>query len=173
MRISKLIAAGLASSLVACAGVSIAPLSRDEANNAHKTGSSVKGYVVHAPVVVVEVSRGCIGKEDKACEATEIQCKAGTPFVMPDYSRPFLVDVKSGFGKAGVDVTLTNGWLLSSIKDNSDNTALPLGLLNKLPVLKTSNVTDAANSKDCLPGLYRLEFDAKDGTLKLAHMPYR
>jgi len=38
--------------------------------------------------------------------------------------KPYLIDVKSGLGKAGTDVTIIDGWRLGNVKDNSDNTAI-------------------------------------------------
>jgi len=35
-----------------------------------------------------------------------------------------LIDIKSGIGKAGADITIIDGWRLGSVKDNSDNTAM-------------------------------------------------
>ena len=172
MKTAKPLVIGLVFCLSACAGVNITPLSAQEASVLHQKSNGAKGYVVHAPVVVVEISRVCVGKEgNKPCEASEMQCKAGAPFVMPDYSRPFLVDVRSGFGKAGVDVSFTSGWLLSSVKDNSDN-AGPLGLLGKLVGLKAAFIgLDGGGSDTCPYGLYRVQFDAKEGGLELARIP--
>jgi hypothetical protein len=62
-------------------------------------------------MVVVEVSQKevCSAQDAKGkCTGDSvISCSAGTPFVLPDTSKPFLVNSKSGFGKAGVDVAIT------------------------------------------------------------------
>lgn len=151
--------------LSGCAGVDIKPISQDQALRAHQAGSSASGYIVYEPVVVVEVSQKdvCVAKDDKGnCKAQETRCSAGTPFVLPDYSKPYLVDVKSGFGKSGVDITITDGWRLGNVKDNSDNTAV-LGTVEKLLGIKSPTVIEAAKAGNCkTPGLYRLTID-KDG----------
>jgi len=151
----------LAVGVAGCAGVDITPLSPAEEAAAHAGGTNRKGYIVYEPMVVVEVSQKelCNAPDDKgACKgATTTACSAGTPFVLPDTSKPFLVNAQSGFGKAGVEIAITNGWQLGSIKDNSDNTAL-LGTLEKVLAL-TGAKTLARETKggQCKAGLYRVE----------------
>ena len=111
-------------------------------------------------MVVVEVSQKevCNAQDarGKCTGASVISCSAGTPFVLPDTSKPFLVNSKSGFGKAGVDVAITNGWQLGSIKDNTDNTAL-LGTLDKIIALGAKSFArDGAGEQCKASGLYRV-----------------
>jgi hypothetical protein len=152
----------LAASLAGCAGVDITPLSPAEEAAAHAGGTTRKGYIVYEPMVVVEVSQKevCGAQDDKgACKgATVVACSAGTPFLLPDTSKPFLVNAQSGFGKAGVEIAITNGWQLGNIKDNSDNTAL-LGTLEKvLGLAAARSVTrEGAVGKCKAPGLYRVD----------------
>lgn len=150
--------------LSGCAGVNIKPISRDQAVNAHTEGSTASGYIVYEPIVVVEISQKdvCVDKDDKGnCKSQETRCSAGAPFVLPDYSKPYLVDAKSGFGKSGVEITITDGWRLGNIKDNSDNTAV-LGTVEKLIGLKSALITESAKSNNCqAPGLYRVTVDEK------------
>ena len=115
-RILAVLAAVLCS---ACAGVSINPISIDKAKQAHASDGNLKGYIFYSPVVVVELSDKvvCLAqKPNQECERSEVTCSAGTPFVLPDYSKPFVVDIHSGFGKAGADISFKDGWLLSQVK---------------------------------------------------------
>lgn len=92
-----------------------------------KDSNKKKGYFVYEPIVVVEISdeTQCLEKKGETCSKMGTpKCKVGTPFYLPNYKRPYLVNSKTGFGKAGVDVTITNGWQIGSIKDSTDNTAL-------------------------------------------------
>jgi hypothetical protein len=115
-------------------------------------------------MIVVEVAlrEVCAAKNDKnACVETETRCAIGEPKVLPDLAKPFLVDIKSGFGKAGVDVTIVDGWRLGNVKDNSDNTAI-LGLVEKLavPLLARAEAGATARRVGCrAPGLYRVEIE--------------
>lgn len=155
----------IAASVAGCAGLDITPLSPDQDKAAHAGGTALKGYVIYAPMVVVEVTRKTVcskPKPDGQCEGTlEVTCTAGTPFTMPDPTRPFLVNAQSGFGKAGVEVTITNGWQLGSLKDNSDNTAI-LGLIEKLLPLRAVPALAAPSPDTCKAGLYRATYDGQN-----------
>jgi hypothetical protein len=160
----------LTASIAGCAGLDITPISPAEEAAAHAGRSDVKGYIVYAPMVVVEISQKelCNAQDAKgACKGTSTTtCSAGAPFLLPDASRPFLVNVRSGFGKTGVEVAITNGWQLGNIKDNSDNTAL-LGTLEKLlPLLGARSITGEAPTGQCkAPGLYRVNLAPAGVTL--------
>jgi len=149
--------------LTGCAGLEMTTLRPDQVTNARlATGTPLEGYVVYEPIVTVEVSIKdvCLaGKDDNGkCKAqTVTQCAASTPFLLPDYSRPYLIKSKSGLGKAGIDIAITDGWRLANIKDNSDNTAI-LGTFEKLLGLK-SGVPDAGGTKCKAPGLYRVTLE--------------
>lgn len=155
--------------LTGCAGLSIAPISPDKANKAHTDGASVSGYIVYHPMVVVEVAERevCLKRGAKGeCEKSETRCAVGSPFVMPDYSKPYVVDIKSGFGKAGAEVEIVDGWRLGKAKDTADNTAV-LGLLEKIAeakILKAAPQDGVAKCK--VPGLYRVSIS--DGVVELA-----
>lgn len=143
-----------------CAGVSITPISNQQAVNAHSDGTTNNGYIVYEPIVVVEVSQKevCVQKDKNGkCLQTETRCSVGTPFTLPDYSKPYLVEVKSGFGKAGVEIEIKDGWMLGKVKDISDNTAV-LGLVEKLLGLeKAAFFPGAKPSGGCeAPGLYKV-----------------
>jgi hypothetical protein len=146
------------------------PISPDTADKAHSNAGSVKGYIVYEPVVVVELTlrTTCveIGQDGKTCSKQEIVCSAGAPFVLPNYSKPYLIDIKSGFGKAGVEVSFKDGWLLNSVKDSSDNTAV-LTAVGKIFGLNLSSSAGSAKAltedRKCkAPGLYRV-VSSKDG----------
>lgn len=159
--------------LIGCAGVDITPITHDRAQNAHEAGSTDKGYIVYEPAIFVEVSKKevCVAKDDKGnCKVQETTCSVGAPFVMPDYKKPYLVNVKSGFGKSGADITITDGWRLGNVKDNSDNTAI-LDMVGKIVGLgsKAFNERPAEKAGSCkAPGLYRM--DIENNTLKLTEM---
>ncbi|MEW6077653.1 MAG: hypothetical protein AB1724_07575 [Thermodesulfobacteriota bacterium] len=148
-------------SIAGCAGLDITPISPTDEIAAHSGDKKLKGYVVYEPMVVVEVSQKevCGEKDDKGnCKgATYITCAAGAPFLLPDTSKPFLVNVRSGFGKTGVDVAITNGWQIGNIKDESDNTAL-LGTVEKLldAAIKKGISPDPISGKCKAPGLYHV-----------------
>ena len=148
--------------LAGCSGVEIRPIAREDAESAHSARSIAAGYIVYAPVVVVEIAqrRLCVRKDSKGnCEEEEVRCAAGTPFVLPDRSKPYLINFRSGFGKAGAGVSIADGWRLSGIKDTADNQSV-LGFLGKLPGLAGVRVPDSvAGGGDCPPGLYRVDAD--------------
>lgn len=149
-------------SLAGCAGLDIASLSIEAANDAHSQGKEVKGYIVYHPMVVVEVAEKelCVVKNEKGqCTNVKNVCGVGEPKVLPDYSKPYLLTPKSGLGKAGVDVKIEEGWRLGGIKGESDNTAL-LGVLAAAGGIGTSGqgpVSDAAISGCSDSGLYQLK----------------
>ena len=150
----------LAASLAGCSGLEITPLSPAEEAASHAGGTGLRGYIVYEPMVVVEVSQKevCSAPDarGKCTGDSVISCSAGTPFVLPDTSKPFLVNSKSGFGKAGVDVAITNGWQLGSIKDNTDNSAL-LGTLDKIIALGAKSIAREGAAGQCkASGLYRV-----------------
>ncbi len=160
----------LATSIAGCGGLEITPISAAEEAAAHAGGTDLKGYIIYEPMVVVEVSQKelCSGQDERGiCKgATTVTCSAGTPFLLPDTSKPFLVNVRSGFGKTAVDVAITNGWQLGSIKDSSDNTAL-LGTLEKIiPLLGGRSIAREATVGQCrTPGLYRVNHGPSGVTL--------
>lgn len=174
---SRIFAALLIFSLIGCAGVSIKPISLKMALEAHQDSSCnspcINGYIVYEPIVVVEVSQKevCLEKDSKGdCKKQVIRCSAGTPFVLPDYTKPYLVNIKSGIGKSGVDVTISDGWRLGNVKDNSDNTALLGTVGDMLGAFKTfSSLTKPAIDENCkAPGLYRVTVE--NGAVKLTPM---
>lgn len=151
----------LAASIAGCAGLDITPISPADEAASHAGGTSLKGYIIYEPMVVVEVNQKemCSARDAKGnCKgATAATCSAGAPFLLPDTSKPFLVNARSGFGKAGVEVAITNGWQLGNIKDNSDNTAL-LGTLEKiLGLTGARSIAHETTIGQCkAPGLYRV-----------------
>lgn len=160
-----------ACALAGCSGLPTRPISPALERSAHESDGAASGYVVYGPMVVVEVAQRevCIAKNDKgACVDAETRCAIGAPVVLPDLAKPFLVDIKSGFGKAGVDVTIVDGWRLGNVKDNSDNTAI-LGLIEKIavPLLARAEPGATARRSGCrAPGLYRVEIEGS--VVKLA-----
>jgi hypothetical protein len=153
--------------LAGCGGIDVRPISQERALGAHDTGGDERGYIVYEPVVVVEVGprQVCNATESKGKCALHTQCVAGAPFILPDYSRPYLLSAKAGLGKTGLDMTIIDGWRLGSLKDTSDNGAI-LGALEKLAA---RGATDEAGVRGCkAAGLYRVV--AERGDLTLAPM---
>ncbi|HJY76707.1 MAG TPA: hypothetical protein VKE95_08750, partial [Burkholderiales bacterium] len=137
------------------------PISTQQEKAAHSGDSSVRGYIVYAPQVVFSVGEADVCTQplqNGKCPdgATRRLCVVGNPIVLPDFSKPFAVDIQSGLGKAGADVQIADGWRLTGVKDTSDNTAL-LTLLQKAAGLPL-----ASTDKGCgeVAGLYRWKTDA-------------
>jgi hypothetical protein len=166
MRTATWIVAG-ACALAGCSGVEIRPISPDLEREAHQRDGAASGYVVYGPMVVVEIAlrEVCVAKNDRgACVEQEARCAAGAPFVLPDLAKPFLVDVKNGFGKAGVDLAIGDGWRLGSLKADSDNTAV-LGAIEKLALARTGEAAARKAGACRASGLYRVEVDANGAKL--------
>lgn len=140
-----------------CAGVDVRPIDSHQAESAHEAGGDLRGYIVYAPLVVVEVSRqeSCVGKDDKGRCVPGVQCVAGKPFLLPDYSRPYLIDARAGLGRAGLDVTIADGWRLGSLKDSSDNGDL-LGALGRIVTRGGAAAAGSAAGECRAAGLYRI-----------------
>ena len=147
-----------------CSGVDIRPISPALEREAHARDGAASGYVVYGPMVVVEVAvrEVCLTKDKASCE---VRCAAGAPFVLPDLSKPFLVDVRNGFGKSGVDVGINDGWRLGSLKDQTDNSAI-LGSIEKLALSRMGIAADATTKSQpggcAKAGLYRVDFDGRE-----------
>lgn len=159
---------GIASVLLAamaasgCSGLQIASISKDDAGKAHQ-GAGHSGYIVYHPRVLVRVGaeKRCPADKmpDGKCDpknASLDYCEVSPPFYLPDYDKPYRVDVKTGIGKAGVDVAIANGWMLSSFKDNSDNSVL-LGELIKAGVFTKTVAPEVPNqaASKCPAGVYQ------------------
>ena len=162
--------AASALALAGCSGVDIRPISPEVERASHGKDGSASGYVVYGPMMVVEVTprEVCVAKNDKGtCTGTETRCAVGTPFALPDLAKPFLIDIKSGFGKSGVDLTIVNGWQLGGIKAEADNTAI-LSLLEKVavPLLRAGGEVATRRAECRAAGLYRVDIDGN--TVKLA-----
>lgn len=93
--------------LTGCSGISIKGLDKRPANP-----SALAGYLVYEPIVMVAVAQAQHG----GCAVTQ--------FTVPDYRRPYLLGARTGLGKSGVNVTITDGWRLGGFTDNSDNSSL-------------------------------------------------
>lgn len=158
--------------LTACAGIDITPISPSDEAAIHSGESKLKGYIVYQPMVVVEISQKkiCSNKDgDEGCTTT---CSAGAPFTLPNPAKPFLINPRSGFGKAGVDISISNGWQLGGIKDNSDNSVL-LGTVEKLTGLAGLKAFPNKSKDEDPPckasGLYQLNIKP-DGDIELKNL---
>ena len=159
-----------------CAGIDIKPITAERAKNAHETGTDDKGYIVYSPVVIVEIKAEAICIEKNAsgtCVKSEIGYKAEKfTDLLPDYSKPFLVRPRSGFGKTDVELSIKDGWCLDSVKDKSDNAAVldnvikALKELTAIPIIGRQPKSIDDTKRGPKPGLYRLEY-SKERNLKL------
>ena len=130
-----------------CASMKIAPLTQGKAGQAHENDSPVKsGYIVYAPMVLFEIKAGEHGG-----------CVVGPTFTLPDYSKPYVIDSRSGFGKAGSEFTIADGWRLSTMKDSSDNSAF-LALATKSLELRPDVANSCGNA-----GVYRIQSGGTSG----------
>jgi hypothetical protein len=129
--LGRLIFLTLLPTLASCAGVDIQAFkpkgdkSPDPFSDV--TSGSQKGYLVYHPKIMFEVIDKpiCVANDkDGNCQVPGYVCGLGTKLILPDYRRPYLVTIRNGFGKAGVDLTFAEGWRLEGLKDSSDNTAL-------------------------------------------------
>ncbi|MCC7462191.1 MAG: hypothetical protein IT480_06970 [Gammaproteobacteria bacterium] len=137
--------------LVGCAGLDIRALTPQQAADLH-AGNGPAGYVVYAPMTVVEIS-------------DRDGCRVGAPFQLPDPARPYLLRSRSGLGRNGVDVSVADGWMLGGFKDTSDNSAW-LGTAGQLLGLRPGGEVVPRTGVCRAPGLYRLAVQA-GGELEL------
>lgn len=152
-------------SLAGCSGLQLKTLSSTEVERARTSGGTpLDGYVVYEPLVAVKVGNalmcpdGSVPDAKNPCAGAQVQCVIGDVMKLPDYGKPYLVSVQNGFGKAGVDVAIAEGWMLGHIKDNSDNTAMLTFLKETLTlgVAKNDPTRAADGSRSCTPDLYRV-----------------
>ncbi|MBW2570520.1 MAG: hypothetical protein JRD93_15650 [Deltaproteobacteria bacterium] len=156
-----------------CAGIDIKPITAEKAQNAHKTGTDDKGYIVYSPVVIIEIKEEMICLEQDAngkCVKSKTVCKAEKlPYLLPDYSKPFLIRPQSGFGKTDVELNIAEGWCLDSVKDKSDNTAVLGDVIKAVKEVAAiaKSLTPPSDKIEGCPktGLYRLEYS--EGKLEL------
>lgn len=141
-----------AAALSACAGLDVTPVSPAQVRSAHRGGEKLDGYVVYAPMIVIEM-----GMNDG------VLCSVGKPFLLPDTASPFLVNTRTGFGSTSVVLTIHDGWLLTGITNRSGNAAVER-LLENLPTLITKSLNAAgftaartAPPGECPTSLYRVE----------------
>lgn len=136
--------------LVGCAGLSVTPLTPNQASLAHSDSSSINGYIAYHPAMIV-----AIGTKNGSCGIDSIQ-------YLPDYSKPYLVRIDKGIGSSTTKFDLTNGWMLSSASATVDNSVISEKLFNKLSAttLTLSSESKAPDaSLECVPGIYRYEYE--------------
>lgn len=146
--------------LSGCAGISINPIT-----NQDETERNFNGYVVYSPKVFVHV------------KVVDNDCKIST-FQMPDYAKPFTVNINGGFGKINANVNIINGWMLGGIIADIDNTSV-VGDINGAAFPQSLQQNDPDKRKkpdvcgDMKEGIYSLEYantslkDVNTATIKL------
>ncbi|WP_295645486.1 hypothetical protein [uncultured Methylibium sp.] len=175
MKLLALPALSAALLLSACAGVDVTPISSTAREDLHKADPqdaykhARRGYVVYEPMLLVSVAPGrkCLGelKEGKCNGSWQDVCEVSEPKLFPNYNRPYLVKARSGFGKAGTEITISNGWQLGSIKDHSDNTAVLAALRGK-ESSTSSFIPDNSKSPNlagCTAGVYMVPSSCESG----------
>lgn len=135
-----------------CASMSIQPISASKVA-AWEGENGPKGYVVYHPLLALEISEKRECADDKDCKNPVYSCSAGKPFYMPDFTKPYEITSKAGLGKAGMDVSIVDGWQLSSAKDSSDNTAF----LSAISTIFKPSGLDGGGKRCDTQGLYTLD----------------
>jgi hypothetical protein len=142
-----------------CVGLDIKSLTPDQVKNAHSgAGDALEGYVVYHPMIIFPVENKMVCEDEKSngdCDSPNKICSIGALNTVPDYSRPYLVKSRPGFGKSGVEIQIDDGWRLGKIKDESDNAAVLSDILDMVP----SKEKDSFSGGLCdRPGLYKMDY---------------
>jgi hypothetical protein len=138
--------------LAGCAALNFTPTTAEKLSAARKDGTAV-GYPVYEPrtLLIIDNSEG-------KCTTTKL--------VVPNYDRPVMVNISSGWGSSTIDFELAEGWTLSKASVQADNTAL----LDKLDKLITGPGAKAllpdSKGSECKTGVYELAGTGKDFKLK-------
>ncbi len=135
--------------LAGCGGLKITSLTAEQAEKAHKDGK-VAGYIVYHPMLVVRLA--------ETCEIT------GDPVVLPDYHKPFLLEIERGLGRSNVDLRIEDGWRFGGVKTEADNTALLKGAVAGRP---SSGLFPKESKETCTPGFYKLIVKDKKVTFEV------
>ena len=142
--------------LAGCGGLKITSLTAQQAEEAHIKKDAVSGYIVYHPMLVVWLK-----KSGDACEI------AGKPVVLPDYSKPFLLEIERGLARSSVELQIEDGWRLGGVKTEADNTAL-LKLAGQVAMgmVGLSSAVASADAQACTPGFYKLVLDDDEVKMK-------
>jgi hypothetical protein len=138
--------------LAGCAALNFTPTTAEKLSAARKDGTAV-GYPVYEPrtLLIIDNSEG--------------KC-ATTKLVVPNYDRPVMVNISSGWGSSTIDFELAEGWTLSKASVQADNTAL----LDKLEKIITGPGAKAlmpeGKGSECKTGVYELDGSGKDFKLR-------
>lgn len=165
--------------LTGCGGLKIKPLTKEQAEALHMKADPSNGYVVYAPMLVVEVTRGkrCMGdlNPNGECPTNTLSetCLMSAPKLFPDYDKPFLVNIEPGFGKATIDVSIADGWRLASVHSETDNTEVVKYLMGalgaKAPALAQNlkEKTSGGETVACKTGIFRWGPESMTGVAPL------
>jgi len=107
-------------------------------------------YQLYSPRILVTVSdaRQCIKPgAGGACPdgSWEYNCVMSKPWVLPDYSKPYVATFKTGFGSQSASITIVDGWMLGQASSATGVSAITATLLE-------SAAEDA--NEDCNAGIY-------------------
>lgn len=126
--------------LSSCAGVNIKPITKEQ--DTTDLRKSLNGYIVYSPkhnIKVTNIFGNCIIENN----------------YIPDYSKPFTIELESGLGKFEGSIKIKDGWMLETVTVKTDNTSIPNGVIG-LFANDDSKKIPAGNCK-ILSGIYTLE----------------
>lgn len=154
---SVLLGAAAASALLAsgCAGYTIQRQSRVEGR---LVDSGKPGYLVYGPKPYL-LQTPVFDKEGK-----DVTGYSFSVIYLPDYSAPYRVDTFNFLAKSDITFSFTNGWMLTSVADKSDNTTIAAEVLKSvtalLPQFAPADVKGTEKA-DAIPILYEICFSAE------------
>ncbi len=146
--------------LAGCAGVTISPLD----------GEGPSGVCFYAPEPYLLVSYVAPTKPDGTLGTPSL---TSTIVYLPNPAKGSVMKIHSGWGTANSSISLTNGWMLSSLGSQTDSKSVEtmaaagsLGL-STFPLIKPFLMGAAKGDSGTLsPGLYHINIDAKSGLVK-------
>ena len=130
-----------------CAWYDIQPISADSLNGWGKTNALPEGYIFYQPelyfsATIVTESTG----------STTKQTVTVTPVWLPNCQKPYRVTTHNFLAKADFTFNFENGWKLTQIADQGDNSTVANTLAGQLATtLKAAGFSATANSQPPLP----------------------
>lgn len=131
--------------LAGCGGLRMTSITTTQAEMAHDQEGTMQGYIVYHPMLVVTLKEnGGVCKID------------GEPVVLPDYRKPFLLEIEPGLSRYNVDLRIEDGWRLGGATAEVDSTAWMELAMKALGAALTGEVAHVTASISCTPGLNKL-----------------
>jgi hypothetical protein len=144
--------------LSGCASLTFTPTTATQIENDRKNAAA-SGYPVYPPKVLFAFSQGKEG-----CAITRL--------LVPNFDKPILVKISSGWGSSTIQFDTSEGWALAKASAAIDNTAL----LNKLVADKSASGATVQGgtggvTSTCPAGLYELAGGEGSMALKRIQTP--